>query len=122
MIKMGARELFQEMVQRLGKAHGEKETATVLMALNLLLPFGLHAMLDADCASLSAAASRGGAVRTHDSACSMHCSPPIHGSDTSRALDMARPRTLCFPDIWCTLSTTPTLPNTKLFCTAPRVS
>ena len=39
MIKMGARELFQEMVQRLGMAHGEAETSTVLMALNLQTSF-----------------------------------------------------------------------------------
>ena len=41
LIKMCARELFQEMVTRLGKACCPKETAAVLVALNMLLPCGL---------------------------------------------------------------------------------
>ena len=62
MITMSARELFQEMVQRLGTARTEPETATVVMALNLLLPFGLNNWMDSDSASLMTATSRGGAA------------------------------------------------------------
>ena len=43
MIQMNSRELMQEMVLRLGRARGGAEVAKVLMALNLLIPAGLHA-------------------------------------------------------------------------------
>ena len=56
-VRQGARELFIEMVTRLGRAREAKETSAVLMALNLLLPFGLHAMVDVDGGSLSQLAS-----------------------------------------------------------------
>ena len=60
MIKMCARELFQEMVTRLGMAHGRTETTSVLMALNLLLPCGLHVEHLADAQSTSAMLTAGG--------------------------------------------------------------
>lgn len=67
------------MVTRLGMAHGTKETAVVLMALNLLLPYGLNSQLDAHdgSVSLSMAASRGGAVSLISSLEVTALNPPL---------------------------------------------
>ncbi|KAL1524613.1 hypothetical protein AB1Y20_019502 [Prymnesium parvum] len=46
MIRMNSRELMQEMVLRLGRARGDGEVNKVLMALNLLIPAGLHVAED----------------------------------------------------------------------------
>lgn len=51
MIRMNCRELMQEMVLRLGRAADDAESANVLMALNLLIPAGLHATFDDDCSN-----------------------------------------------------------------------
>jgi hypothetical protein len=76
MIRMCARELFQEMVTRLGRAHGPTETGTLLMALNLLLPCGLLVGELADAASVSAVMLTQGA----------HAHPPAsrHAPTTTR--------------------------------------
>ena len=42
MVRMSAGGLLQEMVLRLGRAEGEAETRSVLLALNLLIPIGLQ--------------------------------------------------------------------------------
>ena len=54
------------MVTRLGRAHGDAETATVLFALNLLLPCGLNVEAMSDTASLALLTAAGGGLSSLD--------------------------------------------------------